>query len=143
VSTVFTAAAVACAAAAQLSGVGDGELDEVPAGEGEVLAEIEGEVLGELDAEVLGETLGLPETDGLGLVSVSVIVVTPFEVVAVAVTSAPVVPRRNTTATAPDFAWKNSSRSRSSIQNLHSVCSNEERRFVVRRIRALISPPCG
>jgi hypothetical protein len=126
-----------------LSGVGDGDVDAVPLGEGDV----EGETLGEVEAvplgdgDVLGLMLGL--TDGLGLVSVSVIVVTPFEVETVAVTSAPVVPRRNTAAKTPDFAWKISSRSRSSNWNLHSACSNEERRPAVRRNRALVSPTCG
>jgi hypothetical protein len=101
-----------------------------------VLGDVDGEVLGDVDGdvdgEVLGEMLGLTDTDGLGLVSVSVIVVTPFEVDTVAVTSAPVVPRRNTPAQRPDFAWKNSSNSLSSIQDLHSACSNERPRSVVR-----------
>jgi len=52
------------------------------------------------EAEALG--LGLAEPDGLGLASVRVIVVTPF--CTVAVTSAPVVPIRNTPAKTPDLA---------------------------------------
>jgi len=102
-----------------------------------VLGEADGEVLGDADtvADALGETLGLidgeADPDGLGLACVIVIVVTPFWTVAV--TSAPVVPRRNTPAMTPDFAWRNSS-SRRSNMDMPPICvSNERRRRAVRR----------
>lgn len=80
---------------------------------GETEEEEEGEAVG----DAVGDAVGLAVADdvaiGLGLASVMVIVVTPF--CTVAVTSAPVVPMRNTPAMTPDFALSNSSSSFSSI----------------------------
>jgi hypothetical protein len=86
-----------------------------PASAAEGEAEEEGEAVGEAVAEAVGEAVGLAlaEDDGLGLASVMVIVVTPF--CTVAVTSAPVVPIRNTPAMTPDFALSRSSSSFSSM----------------------------
>src|SRR5438309_766243 len=77
-----------------------------------------GDGLGDFVGEAVGDALGVVSaaSAGLGLASVMVIVVTPF--CTVAVTSAPVVPRRSTAATAPDFACRNSARRRSNILEL-------------------------
>ena len=64
----------------------------------------EDEGLGDAEALAVADGLGwaLADADGLGLASVIVIVVTPFE--ADTLTSAPVAPSRNTPEIAPDFA---------------------------------------
>ena len=92
---------------------------------GDVDGEALGEWLGEADGLVEAERLADAEADGLALAWVIVMVVTPFDTVAV--TSAPVVPMRKIPAKMPDFAWKNSSRRRSSkVGHLLSRCSNEQ-----------------
>src|SRR5438874_83915 len=77
-----------------------------------------GDGLGDFVGEAVGDAVGVVSAAsvGLGLASVMVIVVTPF--CTVAVTSAPVVPRRSTAATAPDFACRSSVRRRSNILEL-------------------------
>ena len=90
--------------------------------EGEEEGEWLGDALGECDADALADSDALAdaladaEADGLALAWVIVMVATPFDTVAV--TSAPVVPRRKIPAKTPDFAWKNSSSRRSSKADL-------------------------
>jgi len=95
--TVCTASDVACAASEHAEGDADAE-DVASAGD----------PVGVGDAECVGDALGLAdglaEPDGLALAWVSVIVVTPFDVDTVAVTSAPVVPINRMPARAPAFA---------------------------------------
>jgi hypothetical protein len=78
--------------------------------------------LGDAEAEALA--LGLAEPDGLGLASVRVIVVTPF--CTVAVTSAPVVPTRNTPAKTPDLACRNSWNRRSNMRLMPPLFPSNE-----------------
>ena len=117
-STVFTAALISCACSLQLfaADVDEGEDEGEPLGD--ALGEAEGEWLGDADGEAdalaEAEALADAEADGLALACVVIVMVaTPFDTVAV--TSAPVVPIRKIPAKTPDFAWKNSSRRRSSI----------------------------
>jgi len=86
---------------------GEDDVDE----EG-VVGDPVGDAVGEALCEAVA--LGLAEADGLGLVSVRVIVVTPF--CTVAVTSAPVVPIRNTPARTPDLACSNRLNRRSNMR---------------------------
>ena len=81
---------------------------------GDALGEADADALAEADA--LADALADAEADGLALAWVMVMVATPFDTVAV--TSAPVVPRRKIPAKTPDFAWKNSSSRRSSKTDL-------------------------
>jgi hypothetical protein len=123
--TVWTAAAAACAWSEQAFGDADAD--------GEADGEEEGDALGEAVAVAVGlavaVAVGLTEADGLALACVMVIVVTPF--CTVAVTSAPVVPMRNTPAMTPVFAWSNSSSRRSNIpESLLVSCGERGRRRV-------------
>jgi hypothetical protein len=115
VSTVFTAELISCACSLQLpaADVEEGEDEGEPLGD--ELGDADGEWLGEAEADALAEAEALAdaEADGLALAWVIVMVATPFDTVAV--TSAPVVPMRKIPAKTPDFAWKNSSRRRSSM----------------------------
>ena len=115
-STVFTAELISCACSLQLFVAADAEVEEGE-DEGDALGDADGDALGEADGEALGdaEALADAEADGLAFTCVVIVMVAvPFDTVAV--TSAPVVPTRKIPAKTPDFAWKNSSRRRSSME---------------------------
>jgi len=95
----------------------DGEEDDVDE-EGDAVGDPVGDAEGDALCEALAlgdaEAEALAEPNGLGLASVIVIVVTPF--CTVAVTSAPVVPIRNTPAKTPDLACSNRLNRRSNMR---------------------------
>ncbi len=104
-STLRTASLRLCASSAQ----GDGDALDVredEEDEGRRFSDAVGEVV------AVGEALAVSDALAVGLASVSVIVVTPF--VVVAVTSAPVAPRTKTAETAPPLACNSKASSFSS-----------------------------
>jgi hypothetical protein len=120
VSTVFTAALISCACSLQLfaadaeEGEDEGELLGEELGDAEGDADAEADAVALADALAEADALADAEADGLAFTCVVIVMVaTPFDTVAV--TSAPVVPMRKIPAKTPDFAWKNSSRRRSSM----------------------------
>src|SRR5438552_4312376 len=90
-STVWIAVTPASKLVLQSDVVAD-ERDE----EGDDFGDFDGDAVGEAVVNVAGDVVGDAVAEADGLASVMVIVVTPF--CTVAVTSAPVVPRRNTAA---------------------------------------------
>jgi hypothetical protein len=96
---------------------GEEEADALGEADGDVLGCAVGDRVGEAEGDALADAVALAdaEADGLAFTCVVIVIVaTPFDTVAV--TSAPVVPTRKIPANTPDFAWKKSSSSRSSME---------------------------
>jgi hypothetical protein len=103
--TICIASTHACCGVGEGDALGLGE--GVGVGDALGLGDALGEALG--DAEGVGEEDGDAEALGVGDACVTVMVVTPFSVVAV--TRAPEAPSRNTPEIAPDLMWMKSAMS--------------------------------